>query len=363
MTARRVAYLDGLRGVAILLVIGFHAYARFPTLVPYGGRFANITLFEYGYLGVELFFLISGYVILLSLEKTQNIITFLFNRWKRLFPAMLLSTLLIFFTARFFHDRPQGVPQLLDMVPGLTFIEPAFWSQIFQTKVSSLDGVFWTLYVEVKFYFIMSVLHAWFGTKKSVLALGFFFLIYPFCILMNLWGAAPRLLEQVVSLSTSQYFGWFVAGACTYLYARNRAQKRFLWLALFFVFLSTILLEKRTLGALFMTSVIAGLFFLPLISRFAMTVLQHRTLVFFGYISYPLYLIHQNILIASVIMLHRQFSWIPEFTLPFSPLLGLIILAYLMARYGEPYVRGALSRPVLPVRRVVQRRFYPSTST
>ena len=59
----RIDYLDGHRGLAILLVIGYHAYARWPEIVPYGNQFSHIPLFSAGRFGVQLFFLISGFVI------------------------------------------------------------------------------------------------------------------------------------------------------------------------------------------------------------------------------------------------------------------------------------------------------------
>lgn len=48
----RIDFLDGMRGVAILLVIGFHAYARYPDLMPFGNKFATFPVFQYGWLGV-----------------------------------------------------------------------------------------------------------------------------------------------------------------------------------------------------------------------------------------------------------------------------------------------------------------------
>src|SRR3982750_4409760 len=114
----RLQFLDGLRGVAISLVVLFHAFARWPDLV--GTRDATSSLFVEGRLGVQLFFLISGYVIFMSLERTSGVLDFLWRRWLRLFPAMLAVSVLVFVTAPLFN-RPAGQPVLRDLLPGLTF--------------------------------------------------------------------------------------------------------------------------------------------------------------------------------------------------------------------------------------------------
>lgn len=65
---QRIKFLDGLRGSAILLVVFYHAYARYPDVVPYlTNTYREFPLFKYGYWGVQLFFLISGFVILMSI--------------------------------------------------------------------------------------------------------------------------------------------------------------------------------------------------------------------------------------------------------------------------------------------------------
>ena len=59
---KRIDYLDGCRGVAIILVILFHAFGRWPDLVPYGEYYAQLSIVQYGWVGVELFFIISGFI-------------------------------------------------------------------------------------------------------------------------------------------------------------------------------------------------------------------------------------------------------------------------------------------------------------
>jgi len=67
MNQMRIGYLDAIRGIAIWLVVLYHAYARYEHF-PYAFKYASFPLFKYGYLGVELFFLISGFVILMTLD-------------------------------------------------------------------------------------------------------------------------------------------------------------------------------------------------------------------------------------------------------------------------------------------------------
>jgi len=122
----RIKYLDGLRGIAILLVLFYHAYSRWIAIVPYGDQYADFPLFKFGWLGVQLFFLISGFVIFMPLDKTANFKSFIYKRWLRLFPAMLLGSILIYVSVPFFLNRPNGIPDLINLLPGLTFIDPSW---------------------------------------------------------------------------------------------------------------------------------------------------------------------------------------------------------------------------------------------
>ena len=78
---QRIKYLDGLRGIAILLVILYHAFGGngYNGVIHYGDSFSNILFFKFGYLGVQLFFLISGFVILMTLEKSKSFIHFMYK--------------------------------------------------------------------------------------------------------------------------------------------------------------------------------------------------------------------------------------------------------------------------------------------
>src|SRR6476620_3181673 len=85
--------LDGIRGLAILLVVGFH-------------NFGYLTLFKFGWLGVDLFFVLSGYLITGILYKslgTENYLkNFYIKRVLRIFPLYYSILFLTLFVAATF---------------------------------------------------------------------------------------------------------------------------------------------------------------------------------------------------------------------------------------------------------------------
>ena len=84
--------IDGLRGVAVILVVLFHLFPE---------------IFPFGYVGVDIFFVISGYlitkiIIKQILEKRFNFLEFYRNRVSRIFPAMLVVILFSLIMGYFF---------------------------------------------------------------------------------------------------------------------------------------------------------------------------------------------------------------------------------------------------------------------
>jgi len=94
MEKHRIGLLDGFRFVAVTMVVLYHLTS--PLAVKNAQAGISFPVFRYGYLGVEFFFIISGFVISYSLENTATISTFFLHRFRRLFPAMLLYSLITF---------------------------------------------------------------------------------------------------------------------------------------------------------------------------------------------------------------------------------------------------------------------------
>src|ERR1700761_1982655 len=102
MSKHRIELLDSFRCLAILSVLLFHFTEKWTDLYPYKVAFNHI--FSFGYLGVNFFFMISGFVISYSLENTPDPSSFFRNRLSRLVPPMLLCTLLTFAVCTLLDD-------------------------------------------------------------------------------------------------------------------------------------------------------------------------------------------------------------------------------------------------------------------
>src|ERR1700686_2691801 len=86
--------LDVLLGIAALMVLLFHYTERFHELY---GHAPGMVLFTIGRQGVDLFFIISGFVIFMTIEKTRRGLDFVVSRFSRLFPAYWIAVSLTFF--------------------------------------------------------------------------------------------------------------------------------------------------------------------------------------------------------------------------------------------------------------------------
>ncbi len=338
---KRIDFLDSLRGIAILIVVLHHAFSRWAELVPYGCKYCEFPLFRCGFLGVQLFFLISGFVILMSLNKTKSLANFIYKRWLRLFPAMLIATILIYASARYFPERPWGIPQLNSVIPGLLFIEP-LWIKLFTgLYIRLLEGVFWTLFVEVKFYIIFGILYFYLGEIKAIKVLFFLYLV---SLLPNFYNSPYPYLKYITSgvqLLSFEYFGWFTSGSLAYLFFVSK-KKQYLIFSIA-VALLQLWHYKHDIQVVLFSLMIITCFFAPIIFEKARVVYNNRFFVFIGFISYPLYLIHGNAMIAMIVKLNNQYKNIPSILLPLIPIIFLCLIAFIIVK-TEPALRKVLSK-------------------
>jgi len=352
----RIQYLDGLRGVAILLVLLFHAFARWPDIVPYENRFAVFPLVAYGWLGVYLFFLISGYVIFMTLDKPRSPANFFFGRWLRLFPAMLICSIIVYFTAPFFFERPSGSPALRDLIPGLTFIEPIWWQKLLGSPQGELEGAFWSLYIEVKFYLLAGFFYFVFGEKKMIWMLCLLF--FSSLALPLISTAFPNIdwsmARQVLFILSAKYFGWFATGALFYLYTRE--QHTYLLVLAIAIGLASALSLDEGMQVGYTGTAIVLLFTASILSKPIQFYLSSPQLLMIGFASYPLYLLHENMMVSLIVKTGSFAPWMPALLVPILPMSIVIALGWMVARFVEPWLRNLIMNSY----RYMSRSFGPS---
>ncbi|TXI23507.1 MAG: acyltransferase [Roseateles sp.] len=145
--AERLDHLDGLRGIAALLVLYQHGVEHWAAAVPDAHAVQAhlqwlFTYLDLGKVGVVAFFAISGFIVPASLRGDSPRLGFVVSRLCRLFPAYWLAVVGAALVLPAFAGQTVSLLQLLANLS----MAPALWGQ------ADLLGIFWTLRVEWVFY-------------------------------------------------------------------------------------------------------------------------------------------------------------------------------------------------------------------
>ena len=279
MSTPRLAELDALRGLAAMSVVLFHYTTRITQL--YGEPFTPTLTFPRGDLGVHLFFIISGFVIFMTLDHTRSAADFVVGRFSRLFPTYWAAIALTFcLTAALgLPGRSVSALQALANAPMLHGL----------LGIPHVDGVYWTLEVELLFYLLM--LGGFAATRRSRSGVSGLCLV----LLAVQWRTAhgldlPPLLQRLLILDQ---LAWFTLGIGVYLCTHpvgsaNRLQASGLT--------AGGLLTLWAAGGASRAALAAGLATLVWAAVSGrLKWLSSSVLVWLGAVSYPLYLVHQNV--------------------------------------------------------------------
>jgi peptidoglycan/LPS O-acetylase OafA/YrhL len=348
----RLKVLDGFRAVAILLVIGFHYFARWtPPLstvnhYPYGDFGAHFWLFQYGYLGVELFFIISGFVISMTLFRCRSIGQFARKRFARLFPTMLLCSVVTFVVLSLLPQHAFH-PNARDFLPSLSFTDPLIWTKLFGVGFKAIDGSYWSLFVEVKFYFWIGILYFTVGSHRFFRAVAWIFgvLLFVSSLMLVLHSPHHWALDFIFALDA---LPWFVAGIGFYaLYGDHT--RRIGWFLL--AEAAVAVLAQRVddpvsaIAPLVALALCYGLFLAMLLRPRWVVWLAYQPFAAVGVASYSLYLLHQEIGVAILDMFrHVLGPTHPVYSALLVPVLAgsLIAASLLIYRYWEAPVKSFL---------------------
>lgn len=175
MSAGRLAFLDCLRAIAVMLVFVTHSTEKFSMLPGGGGSWLAWLAYEFnfGRVGVVVFFAISGFLIPSSLRGGvgDGSVRFVVSRFFRLFPAFWVSIPAAVGAQLWLQGRAIGDH---DLLLNFTMLPRLFGAPM-------ANGAYWTLEVELLFYilcaflFIGGLLGRGFVLSAFALALGFLF--------------------------------------------------------------------------------------------------------------------------------------------------------------------------------------------
>lgn len=287
---KRFYELDVLRGLAAIAVVFYHYTTRYHEFYPENDMFRGLD-FKYGYLGVNLFFIISGFVIYLTINKCESIIEFIYKRGIRLYPAYIVAVILTFSIVSLVGLDGQEVGMTAAII-NLSMLSGFL-------NVPYVDGAYWSLTVELMFYFMVGMLFFWGVIKKveltSIIWLSIAFITF---FLSNVW--TNNLLGYVKLIGILEFCHLFIAGIMFYLLKSNH--KKSYYAILIFCLTYEFFLDGLMVG-LIVTSFFV-LFYLIVLGK--LHFLNNKLLIFVGTISYSLYLVHQNIGYVVINMLETR---------------------------------------------------------
>ncbi|MCC2679920.1 MAG: acyltransferase family protein [Pseudobdellovibrio sp.] len=298
----RFTNIDIIRVVSLALVIFSHYVPDHPAFL--GGT-----------QGVVLFFFISGYCISMTSQKRKSFKEFWFARWERLLPVLFVSGLFITIVKMSlvnvikFHYT--SLPEMFNTFFCLPLLDIPFLiyrGSLFEPDYQFIDGAFWSLLVEFRFYFLFGVLYFFFKMKKMSS-----FVLLPFAL---------------ISIWTSQYFD-------------NRLNDFFMYLTFFsfgngYYHFKTD--SEKTFGAITMLISFSVFIVLSLmgVDHLSLLLSKKNSMAFYG-VLFPLFLILMEL---PYNFSERTNSWITKLAVLSYPAylihqdLGLMILK-LADTYGE----------------------------
>lgn len=334
MATNRVNEIDLLRFLAALSVVFFHysfkGYAAdnmsmlpYPLMVP---------IAKYGFLGVELFFMISGFVILMT-ASSGCLKKFTISRIVRLYPGFWICCTITFLaTVTIGGERYSAsvIQYLINMTMFSGFL-----------SIPSIDGAYWSIFVELQFYALVALVLL---LKKIHLAQ----------IFLILWLISTIALDAfpvgiLRSILIANYSPYFIAGAISFLvWSSGLSLTRIItflvaWLVALRHSLGSISEFEQHYNSSLNEYVIIGIicaFFtiMYLISIRRSGFFGKKEWITVGALTYPLYLIHQNI---GFMIFNSAQSFLNPHVLFWGTLILMLSSAYLVnvlfeQKYSRP---------------------------
>ncbi|MFD7403949.1 acyltransferase family protein [Streptomyces sp. NPDC059866] len=347
----RLRALDGLRLLAALMVALYH----------YGGRGGEVThawgsspkvqfptlhsWFAYGCLGVQIFFVISGFVICMS-GWGRPLRSFFASRVARLMPSYWVAVVLV--TAVF--ALPGVAYEAVtpsDALVNMTLLQQPLGAD-------RVLGVCWTLWVEIRFYALFAVCIVLPGANRRRVVL--------LCAVWTLLAAITKAADQpfLDLVVMPEYAPFFIGGMGIYLVYRNRRDVT----AWGIVAVSWLIGQHEAVDGLWHSaypdqfsyrsaSVIILIVTFGFVAVLAVALgwlswADWPWLTVAGALTYPFYLVHEHLGWPVIEVLHQDFALTSWATLA-GTLAIMLSLAWLFNRYVEKWSTPLLRRSLTQV--------------
>ena len=304
----RFLFLDGLRGVAAMMVVVFHLYGNLgPAVQSWVPRPLSALLLN-GNLGVDVFFVISGFVIAHSVRKGERSWRYLgrfgLRRSIRLDPPLwmtiLVEVVLIRISLRLFPDLGTPLPNWSQIMANVTY------SQHF-LGIGDIVPVFWSLTYEVQFYIVLVAGLVLLHRVRRSPSLTPLLFVAAFCYSLGIWlGALPSPLP---GLFIDRWFQFALGIAAWAVFMGHITKAQFAALCLVtlcaVLAISPVAYRARSTEVAVLS---AGLLALVSLTDRLETTLSGKVIQFLGRISYSLYLIHLSVGWRFISVFRRKFG-------------------------------------------------------
>jgi peptidoglycan/LPS O-acetylase OafA/YrhL len=298
MSKNEIRSLTGIRGIAALYVTIHHFYNYYYNTSDKTNMFCNkywSAFFFNGYLAVDIFFLLSAFLITLSSGKLfegqlkfSNYKVFMQKRWIRVYPAYFFVVVFGYVFILHFHRTANFFLSLtlLNLVFGLSHLFGHLWSL----------GAEWITYLLYPLFFKFSKLRSTNNWKYILICIGFFVLYANGAVMARNIFPRSILNEYIYYPCLIRCFGDYLIGiGVFYIYQdnkRNVLHTNGVSVLLAILIIANLFFDQLHLDIL---TVFLGALIIFSISKdnnWLAKFLSTKVVYFFGVISYPLYLIH-----------------------------------------------------------------------
>lgn len=340
----RLEFVDGLRAVAVLSVVGFHAAAHDNALVAASPKLLADVLRQ-GCHGVDLFFVLSGFCLSYPSIRAAargaasdfDVAKFAARRLTRIVPPYYAAIALLLLFASVYHALgwrlPVGMPQT-----GFSPTDVVRQALFFDWNLRWLNDVFWTLAVEFRWYFVFPLaLWLWFRSPRAFGAVG----VAVVCV-----TAATRAGSLDLAVLPTFMLGIVAAHAFVHQPATLRKIAPFAFIAFLAVTFATSQTARYVWGASTLWGITAFWFVVAAGSLAPLrAVLSIRVLTLIGFTSYGIYLVHEPFRSLTERLLSAHAAGWP---LWLASMAGAVVAGMAFSALAEvPFLRGRLNQQLL----------------